>query len=421
MSENGPHMNHNDFRRYRENRMSDQERHAFERELQKDPFLAEAYQGYEQLQPSEFESDLNELTKKINAQKSLKYPRIWFAAASILLLLSAGSLFYLLQNKPMEEEVAQVEPQSAQTATGDSSTHTVQTVPKLAEDSSYLFVSSAIDSSSTSLEETKKIAVKDETTSPHQLDNEAFSISELTSDEDTNQSKPTITKPIRIRGRSTIRKKEPTSSVSRVNSLLPENSTLVTGRVISVDDSLPIAGVNIIQKGSGNGTVTDLEGRFKLLLTNQADSVLLASFIGLQTEEFVAADSAQTIRMQSDDLALSEVVTVRYGSKQEVADNPESAQPAIPIGGMRQYRQYLKDHAILPADYPAKKLVVKVELTIDRLGKVTAIKARNELDPELLQLAKQIISDGPPWTAETLNNEAQESTVNLRIVFRARD
>ena len=51
-----------DFRKYLGNRMSDEERNAFERELQKDPFAGEALEGLSSLGEEDLQKDLKELT-----------------------------------------------------------------------------------------------------------------------------------------------------------------------------------------------------------------------------------------------------------------------------------------------------------------------------------------------------------------------
>jgi len=47
-----------DFLRYTENKMSDKERNAFEKNLQKDPFDSEALEGLSTLSPEEIKADI---------------------------------------------------------------------------------------------------------------------------------------------------------------------------------------------------------------------------------------------------------------------------------------------------------------------------------------------------------------------------
>jgi hypothetical protein len=69
----------------------------------------------------------------------------------------------------------------------------------------------------------------------------------------------------------------------------------------------PIPGVNIVVKGSTVGTVTDAGGNYNITLPNGAKS-LVASFIGLQSQEVPITHSEMNISMQQDATQLNEVV-----------------------------------------------------------------------------------------------------------------
>jgi TonB-linked SusC/RagA family outer membrane protein len=86
----------------------------------------------------------------------------------------------------------------------------------------------------------------------------------------------------------------------------------VSGQVLDETDS-PLPGVNVIEKGTSNGTTTDVEGRFVINVTDQ-NSVLLFSFIGYDTQEIpVGNQTSLSIKLQVKAEALSEVVVVGYG------------------------------------------------------------------------------------------------------------
>ena len=60
-------------------------------------------------------------------------------------------------------------------------------------------------------------------------------------------------------------------------------SKTVTGRVVSKDDNSPLPGVNISEKGTLNGTVTDSDGNFSIKTSDEA--TLIFSVIGYKTQE----------------------------------------------------------------------------------------------------------------------------------------
>lgn len=91
-------------------------------------------------------------------------------------------------------------------------------------------------------------------------------------------------------------------------------SRVVTGKVTSSDDGSVLPGVNILEKGTANGAVTDASGNYSIQVSG-ANSVLVFSFIGYSTKEVVAgSQSSINISLQSDVTSLSEVVVIGYGS-----------------------------------------------------------------------------------------------------------
>ncbi len=87
----------------------------------------------------------------------------------------------------------------------------------------------------------------------------------------------------------------------------------ISGTVTETQGPLP--GVNIIVKGTQNGTTTDFDGKYTL--SNVAnDAILVFSFIGFVTQE-VSVNSQPTIDviMQEDAAALDEIIVVGYGTQ----------------------------------------------------------------------------------------------------------
>ncbi|MBS1543691.1 MAG: carboxypeptidase-like regulatory domain-containing protein, partial [Bacteroidetes bacterium] len=57
----------------------------------------------------------------------------------------------------------------------------------------------------------------------------------------------------------------------------------VSGRVTSTDDGSGVPGVNILEKGTSNGTVSDADGNYRI--TVGANATLVYSFVGYKTQE----------------------------------------------------------------------------------------------------------------------------------------
>jgi len=87
------------------------------------------------------------------------------------------------------------------------------------------------------------------------------------------------------------------------------STTHITGKVIDANGDAVI-GASVIEKGTQNGTATDVDGTFALDVRRGADLVI--SFIGYQTME-VAAHSGMVVTMTENTNALDELVVVGYG------------------------------------------------------------------------------------------------------------
>lgn len=91
----------------------------------------------------------------------------------------------------------------------------------------------------------------------------------------------------------------------------------VSGTVTSAEDGTPLPGVNVIVKGTTKGTVTDIEGNYRISVPNDAN-VLAFSFIGLVQQEIeINGRSVIDVVMESDAQQLSEVVVTAIGIERE--------------------------------------------------------------------------------------------------------
>lgn len=88
----------------------------------------------------------------------------------------------------------------------------------------------------------------------------------------------------------------------------------VTGTVVDSNDKSAMIGANIMEKGTTNGTVTDIEGHFSLNLTS-TNPVLVISSIGYRKLEVVVGNrTTLNLEMSEDTEMLEEVVVVGYGT-----------------------------------------------------------------------------------------------------------
>lgn len=90
---------------------------------------------------------------------------------------------------------------------------------------------------------------------------------------------------------------------------------VISGKVTSAEDGSTLPGVNVVVKGTTNGTVTDSGGSYKLTVSGSGGT-LVFSFIGLQTQELAIGDrSVANIALTQDVTQLSEIIVTALGVK----------------------------------------------------------------------------------------------------------
>ena len=91
-----------------------------------------------------------------------------------------------------------------------------------------------------------------------------------------------------------------------------QNKT-ITG-VVKDQTGEPLIGVNVMEKGTTNGTITDVDGKYSVTVTSQAP-VFVFSYIGYLTQEIpVSGKQVVNVTMQEDTEELDEVVVIGYGT-----------------------------------------------------------------------------------------------------------
>ncbi len=91
----------------------------------------------------------------------------------------------------------------------------------------------------------------------------------------------------------------------------------VTG-IVKDQTGEPIIGASVLEKGSTNGVITDLDGNFKLTVSNAMKAVLQISYVGYKTQEIsVNGKTLLEVVLKEDTELLDEVVVVGYGAQKK--------------------------------------------------------------------------------------------------------
>ncbi len=117
-----------------------------------------------------------------------------------------------------------------------------------------------------------------------------------------------------------VKGNEVTLKVEKTESVQQNHKRTVTGVVIDAVNGEPIIGANIvIKEDKTTGTITDLDGRFSISVSNNK-TVLVVSYIGYKTREVPVEDLGNIkITLEGDDHTLNEVVVVGSGTQKKVS------------------------------------------------------------------------------------------------------
>ena len=92
-----------------------------------------------------------------------------------------------------------------------------------------------------------------------------------------------------------------------------QQTKAVRGSVVDAN-GIPVIGANVMEKGTSNGTITDMDGNYTLNVSSS--SVLLFSYIGYKTQEIPVSEvkgGRLNVTLREDSEIMDEVVVVGYG------------------------------------------------------------------------------------------------------------
>lgn len=104
---------------------------------------------------------------------------------------------------------------------------------------------------------------------------------------------------------------------SNENGLGVQQTKITVTGIVRDEKGEPVIGVNIIERGTTNGTVTDIDGRFSI--QTAPDAVLEISYIGYVMQTMaVSGRTSLTVTLREDTQGLEEVIVVGYGIQKRI-------------------------------------------------------------------------------------------------------
>lgn len=111
---------------------------------------------------------------------------------------------------------------------------------------------------------------------------------------------------------------------------IAQSQKQVKGQVVDAKGE-PVIGASILEKGTTNGVISDIDGNFSLNVSSP-NAVIVISYIGFKSMELPASDpKLRKIIMKEDTEVLDEVVVVGYGTQRK-----ESLTGAVTVVGAKQ-------------------------------------------------------------------------------------
>lgn len=392
------------------------EAHRLEKESMQDPFLADAMDGYNQVEGNH-EQRIEKLRMQVSAHSAKKkntYAITWSIAACLIIGFGISSYFLFLK-KSMTDEVFIAE-ESVSTKLAEPAapptpaipaTPTVPATPQkeIALATTKVKTDSTPISEITARQADKKdmIAKIQATSQPQQgvpvatvpvmeeVSEETAALQEVVATMDTSESES-----------------DKKMKSAKVAAILPQNN-MIKGRVTD-EKGEPIIGASVAYKGTNIGTITNMNGEFSLVKKDDKKR-LTAQFIGYDPVE-IRVDTSRTmlIAMNENKQALNEVVVVGYGAKKNkksvtagtVVKGDEQANKDItpqPVIGKRSYQKYLKENLVRPTDEKCAQVKGKVVLTflVNKEGRPFSIKVKENLCESSDKEAIRLIQEGPDW------------------------
>ena len=391
------------------------EAHRLEKESMQDPFLADAMDGYNQVEGNH-EQRIEKLRMQVSAHSAKKkstYAITWSIAACLIIGFGISSYFLFLK-KSMTDEVFIAEESvsiklaepAAPPTPAIPATPTVPATPQkeIALATTKVKTDSTPISEITARQADKKDMIAEiQTTSQPQgapvaavpmmeeVSEETAALQEVVATIDTFESES-----------------DKKMKLAKVATILPQNN-MIKGRVTDGKGE-PLIGASVTYKGTNIGTITNMNGEFSLVKKDDKKR-LTAEYIGYDPVE-IQVDTSRTmlIAMNENKQALNEVVVVGYGAKKnkksttlgsdaKVKEQTEKEITPQPVIGKRSYQKYLKEHLVRPTDEKCAQVKGKVVLTflINKEGRPFYIKVKESLCESADKEAIRLIQEGPDW------------------------
>lgn len=170
----------------------------------------------------------------------------------------------------------------------------------------------------------------------------------------------------------------------------------ISGKVTDGEKGDPLPGVNVLAKGTTSGTVTDVDGNYRLTVNDDVTTLVFSSIGYLSQEVAINGRNVINIDMATDVQSLDEVVVVGYGTQQKA--NITGAQGTVNLDTDLQSRPMVEMGQAMYGKLPG----VQVLNGNGRPGSSTSIQIRG-INSISANSSPLIVVDGIPLPTYDLN------------------
>ena len=186
---------------------------------------------------------------------------------------------------------------------------------------------------------------------------------------------------------------------------ITQQKKAISGVVFDGGMNEPLIGANVVIKGTTNGTVTDLDGKFTL--EANPNDILVISSIGFKTLEIKASEASKgKITLKEDSQALDEVVVVGYGVQKKA--NLTGSVATVKAETLES-RPVSSVSAALAGQMPGVTAIQSSGRPGSQTGTIT-IRGKNSVNA----VSPLVIVDGVPGSMNTIDPSDIESLTVLK-------
>lgn len=440
-----------DFIRYIGDQMSESERNDFEKELEKDPFAAEALEGFMTTSGREAYGDLEEIRNKLHKRLTIKrrvmINRMTAAAAAVL--IAAASLLTVYHdrlglfpgqvslNEPVKEKKKELSPGTATEKEAPAGEKAREGSGRKAETVANMHQQAAQAGASLPDEAERQASEQ----GPDLTEDETLKPGEVAVEQpEVKAAEQQIVTAFRDEVRSRAPEDAATpvlsqkSAVSESPVARPVSSpgSVISGKVVSAADDRPLNRALVSVKGTGINTLTDSGGHFEIPGQVNSGVTLVAGYIGMETGEASPVTGKKLkIALGPASDAANEVIISGTGMSGKAGTGPP-ARPAAynkqvsiatdinhaePLEGMESYSGYIRDNIKFPPNTGTNRAVVVLGFVVDRNGRPEQVAVLESPRDAFASEATRLLVQGPSWKPSLINGTYFPEETRIRIVF----